>query len=91
MGHLAFIAWLACQSLDAGTTAVALQNGAREVNPLLKSGGMEVRVGVNVGAILALRHTKPSTRKVVAWSMAGSGCIAGTWNLTQLRRQEVVR
>lgn len=35
MLKLSIVAWLTLSGADAGTTAVALHNGAREINPLI--------------------------------------------------------
>jgi hypothetical protein len=77
------IAWLGCQSLDLGTTLVALhQDRYMEGNPLLRGKrGISIKIGVNV-ALFAYKDSRRSY--TVPTVMAVSGCLAGGWNLHQL-------
>jgi hypothetical protein len=87
MHNLMLAAWLACQSMDATTTTIALHNGLVEGNPVMRRGPLYIRAGVNLSTILAYRHVNKSNQKVIGWSMAASGCLAGGWNLTQLAKE----
>ena len=83
-----FAAWIACQSFDAVTTAVALHRpGVVEANPLMRHGGFAIRLSVNLGAAFVQRKTTGKTRFALPAAFAASGCLAGTYNLRQLSRR----
>lgn len=78
-------AWIACQSLDGGTTAYGFRHGFREGNVVMQRAIVPIKVSVNVGAILWYRHTK---RRALPVTYALAGCTGGSWNLYQLRRAQ---
>ncbi len=85
MNPILLTAWLACQALDGTTTAIALHRYGPgvESNPIMRKGHIPIRIGVNLGGLLAYRRTKARAIPVV---LAISGCAAGGWNLRQLAR-----
>ncbi len=85
MNTFLLLAWIGCQSLDLGTTTYGLQHGLTEGNPLMRKAQIPIRIGVNLGAVIAYRRTKARALPAV---LAISGCSAGTWNLAQIRRMQ---
>jgi hypothetical protein len=89
MNPLLLAAWIACQTLDTGTTVAALRNPRLvEGNPLMRGPQMvTLKVTVNVGAMLwghklAKTHPEsPAARRVIPLLFASSGCAAGALNL----------
>jgi hypothetical protein len=89
MNPLILTAWLACQSLDGATTAIALARpGMAEANPIMRMGHVPIRVSVNLGALLLYRkaHKANPGVRAIPYILAGSGCGVGAWNLAQLRK-----
>ena len=82
MNPFIIAAWLACQSLDAVTTEIAIKhyNGV-EMNPFMQKARFPIRIGVNLLGILVYRKTKT---KVVPSVAIATGCAAGTWNILQM-------
>ena len=94
MNALLLAGWIACQSLDFGTTAYALHSGHfAEANPFMRSNGYTIKIGVNVGALIwqqkVLRHRESRTQRVaLPIALAASGCLAGGLNLHTLGRAQ---
>lgn len=89
MNTLLLTAWIACQSLDVGTTAYGLQHGFREANPAMRgSHAMALKVSVNIGAFVW--HRKIAERPnawVIPVTMAAGGCVPGALNLQKIGSQ----
>jgi len=81
-------AWFACQALDTGSTLAALQRpNVTEANPVMRgSRALPLRVGINLGVLLAYHRASKPQRALLGSALAVSGCVAGSWNLAQLRR-----
>ncbi len=84
MSTILLTAWLVCQSLDLGTTFIALDKGGREANPIL--GQSKARIGaikvtVNGAALIGYFRTQGRKRMILSGTMASAGCFAGGYNL----------
>ena len=87
------ILMLAATAFDVGTTAVKLNQGCVEANPLLSRTHINTPLrisiyegGVSVGLVWSLGHVRkkhPTIAKVTALSIATSHASAGVWNLFQ--------
>ena len=80
-------AWIGCQAFDGATTAVALQRGAIELNPILSAQPARlypIKIGVNLGAYLWARRLPKGPQRAVGALFAATGCAAGAWNIRQL-------
>ena len=91
--HTALIAaWLACQSLDLGTTLYGLHTGrVHEGNAVMRGGHLAaVKVSVNVGALWGQRRylDRTGARWILPAAFATTGCLAGTWNLRTIARAQ---
>ena len=83
MNPLILTAWLACQTLDATTTQIALnRQGYSESNPIMKKGHIPIRLSVNL-AVIVMSKKKNLTASI----FAVSGCVVGSWNVSQLKRE----
>lgn len=86
MHALLFTAWLACQSLDGGTTAYALHSHRFvEGNPAMRGPQLyALKLSVNVGAFVWERHLPKEQQAIIPLALAIAGCAASGWNLHQL-------
>ena len=87
MNALFLTAWIACQSFDVASTAIALNNPRlKEGNPLMRGPQLyTLKVSANIGAFFWQRdiaRARPTSkvRHVVPLTMAAAGCAAGTLN-----------
>ncbi len=88
MNPLLLTAWLACQSLDLTTTAIALRNpNLTEGNTLLRGRqGIALKISVNLGAYLwSRKQDSKGVRYVVPATFAVAGCVPGVMNLRTMR------
>ncbi len=92
MHPLLLTAWIACQSLDLGTTVVGLRNpNIREGNPVMRGPQLAtLKVSVNVLAVwgtfqLAKKAPKAKATSVIPIAAAVSGCLAGSLNIRTIR------
>ena len=95
MNTFLLASWIACQSLDLGSTYVALHSGQFvERNTLYAKSAQKtavLKVSVNVGAMFlhqaGLRHQdRRFSRIILPLVGSSSGCIVGGWNLAQLTK-----
>ena len=90
--NLLIAAMIAAQSLDAGTTCVALQRGFRESNPLLPSscnGIVAVKAGIVIPlATVMARQRLTRLQKLLLAGVAVSGGYAAVHNLRQLAKHD---
>lgn len=88
MSTLMLTAWIACQSLDLGTTLYGLrQPGIREGNPVMRGPHLSsVKVSVNLGLLIWRQQSRGPVRWVIPASMAATGCTAGALNIGTIRR-----
>ena len=84
------ISWLACQSFDVTSTAIALRDPRlHEANGIMRGPQMyPIKVSVNIGALIwqrKLAKRAGKARYVLPVAMAVSGCVAGSLNMRTMR------
>jgi len=88
--------WLAAafvgQAADTVSTAIALENGLEEANPIWDDPKDVVIMGIVkaalVGAAYLWGNADPSSRKYTYPALAGSGFFCASWNLWQIGDKE---
>jgi hypothetical protein len=83
MNTILLTAWIACQALDVGSTALALKTGRFVEGNSLMAGkrGYVIKVSANVAMF-----TQRKRSKLIPIVMSASGCLAGSLNIHTMNK-----